>query len=187
MYIRSARIEDLPLLQDLERAAGECFRMIGMAEIADDEPLPLEELARFQAAGWAWVGVDALGADKPVAYLLAQPLDGNLHIEQVSVHPSHARQGLGRRLIDHVSDQAREHAIEPEPESSIEALTLTTFEQVPWNAPYYARCGFVTLSEGELTPGLRAIRNRELRHGLGEWPRVCMRRPVHQPAVLRSN
>lgn len=36
--IRPADPADLPLLQDLERAAGEPFRALGMAAIADDEP-----------------------------------------------------------------------------------------------------------------------------------------------------
>lgn len=58
------------------------------------------------------------------------------------------------------------------------ALTLTTFTDVPWNAPYYARCGFRRLDDGELTPGLREISEREAAHGLDRWPRVCMRRAL---------
>ncbi len=34
------------------------------------------------------------------------------------------------------------------------ALTLTTFAEVPWNAPYYEPCGFRRLAEAEITPGL---------------------------------
>jgi hypothetical protein len=36
--IRLAREEDLPVLRDIERVAGEAFREIGMAAVADDEP-----------------------------------------------------------------------------------------------------------------------------------------------------
>ena len=54
----------------------------------------------------------------------------------------------------------------------------TTFAKVPWHAPYYLRCGFRLLSNSELTPGLRAIREREAAHGLDRWPRVCMRRDL---------
>jgi hypothetical protein len=50
--------------------------------------------------------------------------------------------------------------------------------EVPWNAPYHRRCGFWVLGEGELTPSLRAIREREIAHGLDRWPRVCMRRDL---------
>jgi ribosomal protein S18 acetylase RimI-like enzyme len=159
---------ELPLLQDIERAAGACFRDIGMPEIADDPPLPVDELARYQRAGTAWAIVDA--ADTPVGYLIAEVVDGNLHIEQVSVHPRHAHHGLGRRLIDHAAQHARAN--------HLPALTLTSFTDVPWNAPYYVRCGFRILATEELTPGLRAIRRGEAAHGLDKWPRVCMRREL---------
>ncbi|KOY55001.1 GNAT family N-acetyltransferase [Streptomyces sp. XY332] len=166
MRIRAVHIDELPLLQAIERAAGECFRGIGMPEIADDEPLPLDELARYQRAGLAWAAVTE--ADVPLAYLIADRVDGNLHIEQVSVHPDGARRRIGRSLLEHLAARAAAE--------SIPALTLTTFEDVPWNAPYYARCGFERLADGELSPGLKDIRDREAEHGLDRWPRICMRR-----------
>ncbi|WP_328323243.1 MULTISPECIES: GNAT family N-acetyltransferase [unclassified Streptomyces] len=168
MTVRPAHADDLPILQDMERAAGRCFRDIGMPEIADDEPLPLDELARYQRAGLAWVAVD--GTNVPVAYLIADRVDGNLHIEQVSVHPDRARRGIGRSLLDHLADRAAA--------DGIPALTLTTFADVPWNAPYYARCGFQPLDENELGPDLRHIRARETAHGLDRWPRLCMIRAL---------
>ncbi|MFJ3788782.1 GNAT family N-acetyltransferase [Kitasatospora sp. NPDC090091] len=168
MRIREVRTGDLPLLQDIERAAGRCFRDIGMPEIADDEPLPLDELARYQRAGLAWVAVDE--ADVPVAYLIAEQVDGNLHVEQVSVHPDSARRGIGRSLLDHLAERAAAHGIP--------ALTLTTFADVPWNAPYYARCGFRPLEDDLLSPDQLDIRAREAAHGLDRWPRLFMRRPV---------
>jgi GNAT superfamily N-acetyltransferase len=171
MRIRRAATGDLPVLQDIERAAGCWFRDIGMPQVAEDEPPTLDELLRYQSAGLAWVAVDP--TDRPVAYLVAEHVDGNLHVEQVSVHPDSARHGVGRRLLEHLADQAAA--------DGIPALTLTTFVEVPWNAPYYARCGFRVLDESELTPGLRAIRHRETAHGLDRWPRVSMRRDLPSP------
>ncbi|MFP8939970.1 GNAT family N-acetyltransferase [Streptomyces fenghuangensis] len=168
MHIRAVRLDELHLLQDIERAAGQCFRDIGMPEIAEDEPLPLGELARYHDTGLAWVVAD--DADVPVAYLIADRVDGNLHVEQVSVHPESARRGVGRSLLEHLADHARSEGVP--------ALTLTTFAQVPWNAPYYARCGFQVMDGTGLTPGLRKIREHEAAHGLDRWPRVCMRRAL---------
>ncbi|MFI6448708.1 GNAT family N-acetyltransferase [Kitasatospora sp. NPDC050543] len=166
MRIRAVTPDDLPLLQDIERAAGEGFRALGMAAVADDEPLPTAELARYLEGGHAaMAAVDA--ADRPVAYLIGEPVDGCLHIEQVSVHPDHARRGVGRALIDHLAAS-----------TDAPALTLTTFADVPWNAPYYRRCGFRPLAGAELTPGLREIRRQEAAHGLDRWPRLCMRREL---------
>ncbi|MER5579205.1 GNAT family N-acetyltransferase [Streptomyces massasporeus] len=168
MRIRLATRAELPALQDIERAAGAPFRDLGMPEIADDEPPALDILERYRRAGRCWVAVDE--GDLPAAYLLAEPVDGALHIEQVSVHPRAARRGVGRALLAHAADRAREEGLT--------ALTLTTFTDVPWNAPYYARLGFRPLPEADLTPGLRAIRATEAAHGLDRWPRVCMRKPL---------
>jgi ribosomal protein S18 acetylase RimI-like enzyme len=166
MGIRVVREAELPLLQDIERAAGECFRAVGMPQIADDEPLPLDVLAGYYRAGRAWVATDA--TDTAAGYLITDVVDGNLHIEQVSVHPRCARRGVGRALIDHLAGHGRA--------TGAPALTLTTFSDVPWNGPYYERCGFVALSDNDLTAGLRLIRQREAAHGLDRWPRICMRR-----------
>jgi ribosomal protein S18 acetylase RimI-like enzyme len=121
MRIRAVREEELPVLRDIERAAGESFRDIGMPEIADDEPPPLEVLAAYLRSGHAWVAVDV--SDRPVAYLIADVVDGNLHVEQVSVHPCSARRGVGRSLLDHLAGVALAE--------KIPALTLTTFAEVP--------------------------------------------------------
>ncbi|MFJ9952208.1 GNAT family N-acetyltransferase [Kitasatospora sp. NPDC091207] len=165
MLIRTATRDELPLLCALERAAGAPFAAIGMPEIAEDEPPAPAELAHYLDEGVALVALDTAGT--PVAYLLAEPVDGALHIEQVSVYPGHARRGIGRALIEHLAAA-----------TDAPALTLTTFTDVPWNAPYYARCGFRPLADGEVTPGLREIRRREAEHGLDRWPRLCMRRDL---------
>ncbi len=164
--IREARTDELPELREVERAAGLPFRAIGMDAVAEDDPPTVAELAAYQADGRAWVCTDA--ADRPVAYLLVAVVDGHAHIEQVSVHPEHARHGIGRRLIA----VAREWALA----RGLAQLSLTTYAEVPWNAPYYARLGFEVLAPDRLTPGLRAIRDGEAARGLDAWPRVVMRR-----------
>jgi predicted N-acetyltransferase YhbS len=93
------------------------------------------------------------------------------------VHPSHTRQGLGRRLL--------ETAVLWAEQQSLSAVTLTTFADVPWNAPYYQRLGFQTLAESELTEGLQRIVKHEAARGLNVWPRVTMRRPVTNPRNVR--
>jgi GNAT superfamily N-acetyltransferase len=165
MIIRPPRLDELPRLVEIERAAGAAFRDVGMPEIADDDPGSVAWLAELRHAGHAWVA-----DDPPVAYLVAAPLDGYLHVEQVSVHPRAARRGVGRALLDHAAGVAAA--------AGLAGLTLTTFTEVPWNAPYYARLGFDVVPDGELTPGLRAVVDREVEHGLHRWPRVVMRRPA---------
>ena len=67
------------------------------------------------------------------AHLLEQ--DGHAHLEQLSVLPRLGRRGLGRMLVSAVLREAgaRGHR----------EVTLRTYADVPWNAPFYTRCGFV--------------------------------------------
>jgi len=170
--IRSARPDDLLVLLDIEVSAGACFRQIDMSEIAQDDPGSVQRLARYQAVGHALVAVDHW--DLPVAYLLLDLLDYVFHIEQVSVRAEYARQGIGRALIEEAAQLAASR--------QMPAITLTTFRDVPWNAPYYLRIGFQPLTDSQLTPGLRRVRQEEGQRGLDRWPRVAMRRVAPRSA-----
>jgi GNAT superfamily N-acetyltransferase len=165
--VRPARTDELPDLQAIEVAAGAPFRDIGMDAVADDAPPSTVVLREALERGGLWV-LDEEGA--AVAYLIDDVVDGEAHLEQVSVHPSHARRGLGAQLIEHLVERARA--------AGHRAVTLTTFTQVPWNGPYYARLGFRSLADDELGPGLRAIRRAEIARGLDRWPRTAMRRDL---------
>lgn len=169
--VRAAGVDDLPRLQDIERAAGGLFRAVGMDLVADDQPLPLDELRVFADVGRAWVA-EREGA--VAGYLLAAVVDGCAHVEQVSVDPSHARRRVGAALVEHLDGWARDRGLP--------ALTLTTYLAVPWNGPYYEALGFRPLADDEVTPGLRELRRREAEHGLDRWPRGCLRREVTSSA-----
>jgi hypothetical protein len=59
---------------------------------------------------------------------------------------------------------------------------LCTFADVPWNAPFYARHGFVSLAESESTPGLLELRQREVSLGLDALGRrTVMRKLLTNP------
>jgi GNAT superfamily N-acetyltransferase len=166
--IRRARRDELETLREIERDAGRAFAAIGMPEIAAHEPPSVTELERFVSAGHAWVAVDSSG--HPVGYILSEVVDGCAHIEQVSVAPAYARRGIGSALINYLDAGA---AADHRP-----ALTLTTFRDVPWNAPYYARLGFAVLRPADQGPELRARVEREARSIPSDAARVAMRRPI---------
>ncbi|MEV6430312.1 GNAT family N-acetyltransferase [Nocardia sp. NPDC051463] len=163
--IRPATENDLPVLQDIERAAGKPFADIGMTAVADDDPPPLDTLREFRQAGRAWVCADDL--DRPIGYLILGIVDGDAHVDQVSVDPGYAGNRIGKRLIDHAVRWAKAQGLP--------AMTLTTFTDVAWNGPYYERLGFRYLSTAEETRELREIRAAEAANGLDRWPRACMR------------
>jgi GNAT superfamily N-acetyltransferase len=154
-----------------ERDAARAFARIGMTEIANDEPLPIAELEAFRTEARAWVLANV--EDCPVAYLLSSVVDRCAHIDQVSVAAAYAHRGLGAALIDHLDARAAA--------CGREALTLTTFRAVPWNAPYYSRLGFAVVDQSDQGPELRALIEGEKKSIPGNALRVAMRRPVWPP------
>jgi GNAT superfamily N-acetyltransferase len=165
VIIRAARREDAETLGDIERRAGARFRDVGLGHIADAEPFSAAELTEYVEQGRAWAADDERG--QLCGYVIADVVDGNGHVEQVSVDPEHQGTGIGRALVARVGEWA----------STIgaTALTLTTFTDVPWNRPLYEHVGFVVLKETEIGPELRAVRAHEAELGLDPEIRVCMR------------
>lgn len=168
--VRAARDEDLPALREIERTAGQRYREFGLDHVADDEPASVEVLAGYADGGRAWVVQGREGA--PVGYILVDEVDGGAHIEQVSVLPDHQGRGLGRALVDRAEQWAKGR--------DLKALTLTTFDHIPWNRPLYEHLGFRVLADDEVGPGLRALRESEAAHGLDPASRVVMRRELDQ-------
>ncbi len=165
MNIRPANREELPLLQDIERAAGELFINTDYPFIATDDPISYELL--YQQYEMGMVLVASNSDNTPVGFAVALPLDGLLHLEEISVHPSHGKRGVGTMLMHAVCELAKQ--------KGYKAITLSTFRDVVWNGPFYARLGFVVLTESELSVGLREVREGEASNGLPIKDRICMR------------
>ena len=166
--IRPAGAEDADRLRAVERAAGTQFREIGMPEIADAEPMAASALVEFAREGRSWVAVDE--TDTVVGYVVVDVVDDCGHVEQVSVVPEHQGRGIGRALIEKAAAWARSRGLD--------ALTLTTFTEVPWNRPLYEHLGFRVLTEPEIGPGMAAVREAEAAEGLDPSIRACMRRDL---------
>lgn len=67
-----------------------------------------------------------------------------LHIDEVDVLRAFQSQGIGRALLGAAADWART--------KGLQTLSLTTFRDVPWNAPFYASFGFREWDPAEAPP-----------------------------------
>ena len=173
--IRLGQASEVERMREIEIAAGAAFRDVGMDEIASDSPMSDVALQAYVTGGRALVAVTEDGL--VAGYLLLDTVDDAGHVEQVSVDPAFRGERIGQRLVDAAAEWTREQGHD--------RLTLTTFEDVPWNAPYYKRLGFGRVAEKDLSPGLRAVRRHEAELGLDRWPRTAMVREV-PPAQIRS-
>jgi GNAT superfamily N-acetyltransferase len=118
--------------------------------------------------GQVWVGCLADGL--PVGMAIASVRDGAVYVEEMDVLPAHGRRSRGARLLACVCAWAQARGYP--------AVILSTFRDVPWNGPFYRKHGFKDLPPAEWTPGLRAIRENEARHGLCVEARVFMCREL---------
>ena len=164
--IIAARPNDLALLPAIELAAARL--LAGQApESVLNETSSQEVLKCAQSRGRLFV---ALADDVPVGFAHVDVLEpGVAHLTEIDVHPEHGRRGLGTRLVMEVCDWSAT--------GRYDSVTLTTFRDVPWNMPFYARLGFEIVPSSALSPALRSVVQDETRRGLDPSRRVVMRRP----------
>ncbi len=159
---------EVGLLPAIEEAADQMFVEIGAGPLP-----PAASVAELTEAQFVLVA-----GRPPVGFARVEEVDGVAHLEQLSVHPQHARQGVGGALLEGVCEWAAR--------AGYPAITLITFAEIPWNAPFYRRQGFVPLVE--LTPGLRDLRRHEAELGLDVFgPRVAMRRMLSATSLAERS
>ncbi|MFI7582654.1 GNAT family N-acetyltransferase [Kocuria sp. M1N1S27] len=162
--IRRPRGHELRKIRALEARAGRLFADLGMDAVADDRPPGVPELREDLRRGLIWVATD--DHDALVGYVRTGWIDNAPHLEQVTVDPAFGRRGHGRALVARAEQWGRA--------TGAGRMTLTTFRDVPWNAPYYRRLGWRELSSDAMGPELRAVRAAEAARGLDRWPRTAM-------------
>jgi GNAT superfamily N-acetyltransferase len=166
--VNLARFEHIELLADIERAASALFPDDIITPELRVSVVPREQLEAALFDGRLWTAVTDAGDPVGFAIVLSEPDAAFVH--EIDVHPAHQRKGLGRRMLRAVIDWARANRFP--------AVTLTTFEHVPWNAPFYARLGFQTLVEHSLSPAMAQRLRSERARGLRQ--RVAMRFPLEE-------
>jgi GNAT superfamily N-acetyltransferase len=174
VVVRAALPADLASLRDVEEAADRLFA--GLMDISAWGSAPCGE-ERAAEPGFLLVAADTGGradtggvADAVLGFAHVLDLDGHAHLEQLAVRPERTRQRIGAALLEEACRYAGEQGFDE--------VTLRTFADVPWNAPFYARHGFAVL---EPEPAWMApLRATEERIGLlRQGTRVAMVRSLH--------
>jgi GNAT superfamily N-acetyltransferase len=155
--VRTAGAEDVPRLAGIEAAADRLLverfgpELFGEVTAGEDR---VADPGFVLVAGRPCVGF---------AHVLEER--GTAHLQQLAVDPGHGRRGLGTALVEACCEEARRRGYEE--------LTLTTFRDVPSNAPRYARLGFVVI---EQPTGVVARHVQQELPYAGLAPRVAMSR-----------
>jgi len=163
--VRLAGPEHVDQLPDIEREAATRFGD-SLPESVLSHVTPMDSLVAAQQAGLLWVALEPAGA--PVGFAVASICAEIVHVEELDVLPEHGCKGIGTALLEAIED----HALN----SGCAEITLTTFRDVPWNAPFYARVGFEVIPEQEIGAELVRRLADETELGLKRSSRVAMRK-----------
>ncbi len=161
--IRHAIRDDYTQLPAIEADAASLFYDFG-AVLDGHESLPIGFYERLSPKAAVFVATEF---EQLVGFAVGLVADGQAHLKEVSVKRQFARKGIGRLLVQRITEWARY--------GQYQWLTLTTFRDLPFNAPFYRRLGFQEFEpDGDWTE-LRAMREHEKNQGLEAMPRVAMR------------
>ena len=105
--------------------------------------------------------------DHVVGFSMLEIVDGAAHLDELDVHPDHARKGIGSGLLRVSIDWAIQQGYA--------AMTLITFRHLAWNAPFYERFGFTEIEKHTLAPELSEILQDEASAGINTRHRIAMR------------
>lgn len=147
--IRLARIEDAEAFHRVEDdAAGLLREEPSLAGTVIAPTASASDHARIIAKGRS---LAALHTDRVIGFAAIGIAGRELHLAELSVARAHQRRGVGSLLLRAMMVDARN--------SGYRAVTLNTYRDIPWNAPFYARFGFVEVENFEGRPHL--LRSRE--------------------------
>lgn len=169
--IERATAAQIAALPAIERAAAERFRGWNVPDAIMQEATPCSVLQAARAAGLLWVALDR-GGD-PVGFVYVESASQRAHLKELDVHPDHGRRGIGTALVRAVEHWAMA--------SGCSEVTLTTFRDVPWNAPFYERLGFEIVAPADLDAELKERLDAEAERGLSPARRVAMRMRLRRP------
>ena len=110
----------------------------------------------------------ALGfGGRMLGFAASAVVDGDAHLDQLSVRSQFMRKGLGTTLL--MATARRAQAL------GASALWLTTYNHLSWNRPFYERAGFSVIPEAQCGPEMLEVLAHERRWLPLPEQRVVMR------------
>lgn len=168
--LRAAVSGELSLAVAIDDAAVELFARAGIVfNLTDDHPFVLGEHRRWERTLERGDLYFACHGAEPVGFFAIDMLGDVAYLEQLSVRPEHGRRGLGRALLESACERLGARGASD--------VWLTTYAHVPWNGPFYERCGFRVVAEAHCSPQLRRILEEQ---------RAALPEPEQRVAMLRA-
>jgi 4-diphosphocytidyl-2-C-methyl-D-erythritol kinase len=158
----------------IERKAVQMFRDHAVWPFYATLSIPPEMLQEAVQRGLVWVARVA-ESDDPVGFVWLDTEHGGdvIGIAEIDVLPAYSRRGIGAALLQRACEWARS--------AGYRRVDLGTLADVPWNAPFYAKHGFVAVDKWN--PAFAYARDRDRENGFPDALRVFMSRELSPPAA----
>jgi 4-diphosphocytidyl-2-C-methyl-D-erythritol kinase len=169
-HIEPAAVDQAEALCAIERKAVQLFRGHAAWPSYVAATIPPEVLAEAIDRGQVWV---AVVHGEPVGFVWVDTEEGRdaAGIAEIDVLPAYGQRGIGAALLEQACAWARA--------AGYRRIDLGTLADVPWNAPFYARHGFVAVDKDH--PDFAFARERDREHGFPDALRVFMSRDLPPP------
>ncbi len=131
-----------------------------------------ELLQQAISLGLVWVALSEIREPVGFVWLDTDAGGGVIGVRDIDVLPQHGRRGTGAALLEHACEWARA--------AGYRRIDLGTLADVRWNAPFYAKHGFVVVDKNDAAFAYARDRDRE--NGFPDHLRVFMSRPLAAPA-----
>ena len=163
--LRLARPDDAESFPAIEESADHLFKGIEQLEdiAAAGSQLGAKGYRRLIAKGHC---LAAFQGERGIGFVATEPFRRELHMWQLAVREDAQRLGVGSGLVRACMIDARN--------SGFTAVTLTTFRDLPWNAPFYQRLGFEEVTALDAHPRLASELALEADQGLPVERRCAM-------------
>ena len=162
-----ASVEHVSSLPRIERAAAGLFGDAVPPELLE-HVTPESVFLAAQQEGTLWVALAP--DDEPVGFARVVVTGVRVHLAELDVLPAHGRRGIGTALVRTVDEWAAS--------GHFSEITLTTYRDLPWNAPFYAGLGFGVVPESEWDTETRRRFEEEAGLESEKARRVVMRKRV---------
>lgn len=165
-HIRPARPSEAALARALDDDACALYAEAGVAIDETTDPAFFEQETGHwtEAAHEGRMLLACSREGEPIGFASLGLVDGEPHLQQVSVRRAWMKRGAGRALVT--------RAIRWSVQSGV--LWITTWAHLPWNAPWYERMGFERVADADCGPALRAVI---------EWEKRALPAPEHRIAM----
>ncbi len=170
--LRPASREEFQDIQRVDLAAGSLFDSTGLIDEGPtgQSPIPLQALEQGLQEKLLTVATRENG--EIIGFVLCSPRLPDLYLDQISVDPTYGRRGVGDLLIKHVIETAKAR--------KMRNVLLSTFRDVPWNGPYYARYGFREIPRSRMKRWMHDLERAQAK-SMDVSLRCFMRRPISSP------